>query len=183
MRTLISTLLLLLRFSAHGQVNTEPHFSNISMDSLGDIQWTVTFHQNNSFSIQIEKQVNRNWTNTGAGLGGISLEAKDLTAMKTITSTSRVKFNKGLNIYRLVMTFPDKIVSEDIRFTSNISNDDGSLWIINNTIILDDTVPYEILNSIGATIQKGQNKLIDISGLTNGNYFLYTKTWTKEFVK
>lgn len=183
MRTIILTLILFFTCKIFGQTTDVPHFSNVSITAIGDIQWTVTYHQDISFSIHVEKLMNGTWTNIGGGIGGITLDPKDLRVMKTFTNTSRVKFHKGHNVYRLVMTFPDKIVSDEIELESGISNDDGSLWVVNNKIILDEKVKYEILNSVGATIKKGEDATIDIDDLLNGSYFLYTKTWTKTFTK
>jgi hypothetical protein len=150
---------------------------------MGDIQWTVTYHQDISFSIHIEKLVNGKWTNLDVGLGGISLAERDLSKMSTTTNSNRVKFHKGLNVYRLVMIFPDKIISNEIKLESDISNDDGLLWVVNNKIILDKKMQYEILNSVGSTIKKGEDETINIDDLLNGSYFLYTKAWTKRFIK
>lgn len=183
MRTLIVTFILFSFCKICGQTTVVPHFSEISISAMGDIQWTVTYHQDNSISVHVERLLKGTWTETGSGINGISLEPKDLSVMKTTTNTCRVKFHKGQNAYRLVMTYPDKIVSEEIKLESDISNDDGSLWIVNNKIILDEKVEYEILNSVGATIRKGEESTIDIKDLLNGSYFLYTKSWTKTFTK
>lgn len=183
MRAVLLIFVLCMSTSVRGQSITEPHFSNLSINSMGDLQWTVTYHQDLSFSVHIEKLVNDKWVDLGLGLGGFSLAEKDPSLMQTTTSSTRVKFHKGLNVYRLVMTFPDKIVSPEIKLESETSNDDGSLWIINNSILLDEAVDYEILNSVGTVIAKGEGKTINISNLKEGSYFLYTKNWTKSFSK
>ena len=183
MRTLLLTLILFLSGALTAQKTTLAKFSNLSINKMGDIQWTAIYQRGNGFSVEIEKLVNGKWINTGAGLGGIGVNPESKTKIDTISNTSRVKFHKGTNTYRLVMTWPHKAVSEEIKLESEVSNDDGSVWIVDQKILLDEKVQYEIINSSGTTISKGEAQTIDISAMPDGSYFLYTKTWTKKFAK
>jgi hypothetical protein len=67
--------------------------------------------------------------------------------------------------------------------TSNVSNDDGVLWICGSQIILDNKEYWELISDKDGTIKKGDSKIIDISFLTKGKYWVYTKTSTKPFIK
>lgn len=191
MRTFILTFLVFLGTKSFGQTNQLSKFSDLSINSMGDLTWTISYPDKNGFSIVIEKFQDNKWTRvTGWGLtlshelnNGSDPSNSASTKMTTYTYTSRLKFHKGTNTFRLVMTQPDKVISEEVKLVSDSSNDDGSLWIVNNKIILDEKVQYEILNSVGATLTKGEDQNIDISSLPAGSYFLYTKTSTRPFTK
>src|SRR5688572_12213963 len=119
MRTFIFLLAIHLFNSVFGQTDSQPKFSNVKIDSMGDIQWTVTYPDAERFEVHIEKLVNGKWTDLKVGLYGMSLRTEpdstsDTGTLRTMTHTSRVKFHKGLNIYRLVMIAPDKTVSDEI---------------------------------------------------------------------
>jgi hypothetical protein len=190
MRKLVIIVLSCLVLHSLGQIVQISKFSNLSIDSMGDLKWTIGYHEEDGFDVDIEKFQNSRWHKV-TGLSQILLRASketmqsnlESTKMTTHTHTSRVKFHKGTNIYRLVMTRPDKIISEEVKLISSISNDDGSIWIVDNKIILDEIVQYEILNSDGATLTNGEAKVIDVSILPTGSYFFYTKTSTKQFTK
>lgn len=186
MRTLLNSLLILSIFNLVGQTKSVAKFTNISIDSMGDLKWTTTYFQDlNGLEVAIEKKTGTKWTYVD-GYVSYTMPVKGKSwspSIRTKVDSVRLKFHKGTNVYRLVMKRPEQITSSEITLVSNNSNDDGSIWIVNNNIILDDNVQYEILNSTGSTIKKGEEKTINISDLTKGSYFLYTKSWTKEFKK
>lgn len=184
MRTFLKIFFLFFALFSFGQKTSVAKFSDISIDSLGDLRWSTTFFEDlHGLSIDIEKQNGSKWTVVGGSGFSLIPTTKWSPTIQIKKDSVRIKFHKGLNTYRLVMKWPEKIISEEIKLISNISNDDGSLWIINNSIILDNKVEYEILDQTGTTISKGEKRNIDISSLAKGSYFFYTKDSTRPFVK
>ena len=182
MRTTILSLLLFFAFSSFGQKKQLTKFSSISIDSMGDLKWTTTFNEDLfGLNVNVEKQKGDKWVFVGRAKGAIFGSA--LSTPKTQFDSTRVKFHTGINVYRLVMTQPEQLISEEIKLESKTSNDDGSLWIVSNTIILDNNTHYEILDQNGSTILKGEGRKIDIASLANGSYFFYTKGSTIPFNK
>lgn len=184
MRIFIFLTLFLVSIVSSGQTMQEAKLTDVSINSMGDINWSVTYKGRDGCRIHLEKLVAGQWTTVIPHLGVFTISSpKDPPTVNTLTLTTRIKFHKGTNIYRLVMTYPEKALSEEFKLESEVSNDDGNLWIMNNRIILEESVQFEVLNSNGETVKKGEDKIIDISTLPSGSYFLYTKAWTRQFAK
>ena len=152
---------------------------------MGDLRWTASYVESlQGLSIEIEQFKNNQWIKTGRGSDYCFIPAPGWSPEKRIKRDSaRVKFHKGINRYRLKMTVPVTVISAEIELISNASNDDGSLWIVGNRILLDRKAYYEVLDRQGTTIIKGENETIDISALPRGSYFFYTKKATKPFTR
>ena len=184
---LIFIMCLLTCSNIFAQKDSLAEITNISIDSMGDLRWTTTYVQKsfgNCLSIVIEQLKNEKWDKIAGGIHKMVISKNRVVAQKVIQRDStRVKFKKGTNIYRLKMTFPSKIISPEIQLISNVSNDDGSLMIMGNKIFLDSKEYYEILNQFGEPLLKGEDRTIDISTLSRGSYFLYTKKSSRPFSK
>lgn len=169
----------------YAQKNNVAEITNLSIDSMGDIRWTASYYESlQGLTIEVEQFRSNKWVKTGSGKSACFIPGPRWSPeQKTEKDSIRVKFHKGTTKYRLRMTVPATVISAEITFTSRVSNDDGSLWIVNNKILLDRREYYEILDHQGATIMKGDNETIDISLLPPGSYFFYTKTATRSFVK
>jgi len=178
---------------AFGQKDTIAKFSELSIDSMGKIKWTMTYMgAGPSYSVSAEQFKNNKWVFVGGIGGGFKIVIRKPGPIPTQTNTPTkqirkdsciVKFHKGTNIYRLKMIKPVGGLSSEFQLISKVSNDDGSLWVSGNKIFLDYTENYEILNSSGDPVLKGEDKTIDISSLPHGSYFFYTKKETRPFVK
>ena len=185
---LVFIMCLLTYSNIFAQKDSLAEITNISIDSMGDLRWTTTYYVQksfgNCFSIVIEQLKNEKWDKIAGGIHKMAISKNPVVAQKIIQRDStRVKFKKGINIYRLKMTFPSKIISPEIQLISNVSNDDGSLMIMGNKIFLDNKEYYEILNQFGEPLLKGDDRTIDISTLSRGSYFLYTKKSSLPFTK
>jgi len=190
---LLTILLLSITCFVSGQKDNLVEISNISIDSMGDLRWTVTYIESlDGLSQKIEQFKDNKWVVVGdAGYSIILTKSSDdsgepskwVSTKKSKNDSVRVKFHKGENKFRIRVTVPGKATSSEVVLTSKVSNDDGSLWIVGNKIILDYKVQFEILNHLGATIMKGEDKTIDINSLPKGSYFFYTKTSTRPFLK
>jgi len=166
-----------------GQNDNTPKFSNISIDKMGKIQYTVYYFPNGfDFVISVEQLKNDKWVTINGGMAGI-ITPTNSSELDTISFSSQVKFHKGINTYRLRMIYPNQITSEEFQLVSDVSNDDGSLWIMDNVIYLDDIERYEILDTVGRVALKGESKTINISALPQGSYYFYTKKATILFTK
>lgn len=171
--------------------------SDIRVDSLlGDITWTITYlDQTSSVWQGVERHNGTAWLNfRSAGWvfsfakasESSSLTEKEEPVKKQWVShhdSLRVKFHKGLNRFRIKVTRPDTVVSPEICFRSRVSNDDGSVWIVNQEIQMEQKEYYEIIDHNGTTLLKGEQVKVNISGLRSGAYFLYTKTATRSFTR
>lgn len=186
-------VLLIANLFSYGQTESASKFSDVSIDKFGNIKWTVSYFQDNyGFEIIVEQLKDGKWIDKG-GLGGLIVAVKEKSSsvvtekssstMRVDKGSLQVKFHKGTSIYRLRMIYPNQFTSEEFQFISEVSNDDGSLWIMDNVIYLDNVEKYEILDKVGSKVLDGEAKTIDISSLSQGSYFFYTKKFTKPFMK
>src|SRR6218665_2249954 len=182
--------LVLLTSAALGQKDTITRFSGLSIDTMGNIKCTISYF-GTGFSGCVEQYKNGKWTNI-IGLSsygsrlvirGSAPKPKAPAERKEDVHSCTVKFHKGVNLYRIKSSKPSPAVSEEIKLISKVSNEDGSLWVSGTKIFLDRAEYYEILNGNGDLIRKGEEKIIDISSLSPGSYFFYTKTATTPFTK
>jgi hypothetical protein len=175
-------------------------FSNISIDKFGNVNWTVIYCQNNhGYEMIIEQLKDGKWIKKGdwgvswaqavedeiksfdVPVGAVG--GRSASEIERSEGSTKVKFHKGTNRYRLRMIYPNQFTSGEFQLISSVSNDDGSLWIMDNVIYLDNVEQYEILDKVGATIKKNEASTIDISSLPEGSYFLYTKKATTPFTR
>lgn len=185
LRNYFTIFCFILSFFAFGQnTTTTASISDITIDKFGTIKWVLTYREDYSgYGFDVEHLQNGKWvTCGGSGMGRVG---ENTLSQQLITDTvfCHVKFHKGVNTYRLRMTYPEQIISTEFQLISKVSNDDGSLWIMDGLIYLDNIEKYEILDKFGATLLKGEKQNIDISDLPPGKYFLYTKAATQAFVK
>jgi hypothetical protein len=190
MKTIIlSVLFTLISLPLFQQKDSTIRFSNISIDTLGDLKWTTSYiFDIRGGSLNVECLKGDKWiVIDGSGWSVALIEGSEIpkTAIRESKRDSiRVKFHQGLNKYRITADISGKkAVSQEIQLVSKVSNDDGSIWISGSNIIMDKKEYYEIINQSGSTIQKGEAKIISIASLDKGSYFLYTKTATKPFTK
>lgn len=167
--------------------------SDISIDTLGNLKWKVTSYR--TFEGQVEQFKAGKWI-VIERIGrwpSLVVRTKDGVPIKKVkTSTYKkevewgsasVKFHKGINKYRIVITKPSPHIYTEVILDALRSNDDGSVWIVNNEIIMNVVEYYEIMDQDTKTILKGEAKKINIATLPKGAYFLYTKKATKTFTK
>lgn len=182
-------LLLLTTIVVFGQKDSIIEFSNISIDSMGDIKWSISYIESiRGGSQNIEHFENNKWIIVGGHSWSVSYKkgSPPYTTPIRVSNTDsvRVKFHKGINKYRITALIDNKkSTSTEFQLISKVSNENGELWISGSEIILDTKEYYEIINQSGAVLLKGENKKINISSLNNGSYFLYTKKATKTFTK
>lgn len=176
--------------TAFGQKDTIVKISEFSIDTMGKIKFTISYFGTGA-SGSLEQFKNGKWTSI-QGLSSFRVVKvngkgeplqKETPTRKIEKDSCMVKFHKGVNTYRIKITRPYSAISNEIKLTSKISNDDASVWVSGNKIFLDNTENYEILNSSGDPLLKGVGKTIDISSLPSGSYFFYTKKETRPFVK
>jgi hypothetical protein len=188
----LTLLLITLHLNIWGQNKNSVHFSNISIDTAGLVKWSTTYTgETGSLYIIIERFVNNKWVLAGGfgttsfpvGIGSAPAVPVKVEAVLTRKDSSRVKFHEGINRYRVRMVHPSEGTSPEFQLISKVSNDDGTLWIAGGKILLEKIETYEIIDHNGATVKKGEEKTVDISALAPGNYFFYTKTSTRKFVK
>jgi hypothetical protein len=169
-------------FATFGQKSDPVDFSNISIDTMGLVKWTTKYtHSGSSLHILVERLVNSKWTEVG-GYGSTWLFDPPTSSI-TRNDSSRVKFHKGVNKYRIRMTQPSQATSSEFELISKVSNDDGSLWATGGQIILDKKEYWEIISNKDGLLKKGDSKIVDISFLPSGPYWLYTSSATKTFTK
>lgn len=175
-------LVSIFSLAVFGQKDNPVVFSDISVDSMGLIKWSTAYLQNgHSLQILVERFVDGNWTEAGGF--ATTWEINRRIMINKRTDSSKVKFHRGTNKYRLRMTYPSMAASKEFNLTSKVSNDDGSLWISGGQINLDNKEYWEIIGNNAAVIKKGETQIIDISTLNKGSYWLYTPTSTRSFVK
>jgi hypothetical protein len=187
MKTSLIGCLLLLNSFAFGQKSSELEIYNISIDSMGDLKWTISYIQDlRGGSQQIEHMKGDKWV-VIEDFGWATAPGKEWTPSKNKSSkrdSVRVKFHKGVNKYRIrASVHGEKIISSEVQLISKVANDDNSVWIMGNEIIMDKKEYYEIINQSGEVVLKGEGKKINISSLGKGSYFLYNKKETKKFIK
>ena len=154
---------------------------NIRIDTLGDLKWRSELYGDNSH-IEIEQFKNNKWVSIG-GSSWTCILAFDNKVKRVHNDSVRVKFHKGINRYRLVIK-PSSQAYHEIELISRMANDDGSLWVSGGQIILDRKEYWEIIsNTNGSILKKGETKIVDISLLPKGSYWLYTKAATKPFTR
>jgi hypothetical protein len=193
LKTKLKLIILTLAFSQWmcGQ-NDSLQISDLHIDSLGDLRWTITSYR--SVIGRVERWNGSTWTPVANFnrrrysviplKGAPTTEKKPRVLRKEIDNVKvRVKFHQGLNRYRVVLVKPQSLISPEIELTSRVSNDDGSLWIVGDAIILDQKEYYEIMDQDAKTILKGENEKINITSLPKGSYYLYTKKATRAFTK
>jgi len=193
-KKIYSFWLVVLTSIVFGQKDTITKFSNLSIDTMGNLKFTISYF-GKGFSGCIEQYKNGKWISIRElstfksvirATPASSTENKlvvPLAARKTDTDSCIVKFHRGINRYRIKSLKPYSLVSHEIELNSKVSNDDGSLWIAGNKIFRNETGYYEIMTSGGDVVLKGSEKVVDISSLSPGSYFLYTKTSTAPFTK
>jgi hypothetical protein len=103
---------------------------------MGHVKWTTNYIQDpHSLEIIIERLVKNKWIAVG-GFSCTWLENHNTINISRVDS-SQVKFHKGVNKYRIRMTYPSKATSAEFQLISRVSNDDGSPWISGGQIMLD----------------------------------------------
>jgi hypothetical protein len=177
--------------TAFGQKDTIVTISEFSIDTMGKIKFAISYFGTGT-SGSLEQYKNGKWTNI-QGLGSsrwviVNRKTeeplqKKIPTRKIEKDSCTVKFHKGVNTYRIKITRPYRAISNEIKLTSKVSNDDGSVWVSGNKIFRDDVEYYEIMNNNGDLVLKGEDKTIDISSLSPGSYFFYTKKSTTPFTK
>lgn len=175
----------------YGQ-NDSLQISDLRIDSLGDLHLTIAHYR--PVSGQVERWNGNTWKSVARlssgrytiikASGTAPAEKKPKPLKRKIESeTIRVKFHQGLNRYRIVLVKPQPLVSPEIELQSKVSNDDGSLWIVGDEIILDEKEYYEIMDQDAKTISKGESEKINIASLPKGSYYFYTRKATRPFTK
>lgn len=186
-KVLLTVIIFSIVSFSFGQKDTLVEIRNISIDSMGNLKWKITYLEDESrrLDMDIEQFKGGKWVVASGGTSQSELFPPDKRTASKITRNDsvRLKFHKGENRFRIKVTYPSKFISEEVVLNSKVANDDGSVWIMGSKIFLEQKETYEILNSVGATIAKGEGKTIDISALPNGKYFFYTKESTKPFEK
>lgn len=189
---LFTLCLMVVTYWLPAQIDTTTRFTQLSIDTMGKLNFAVSYF-GTSFKGYVQQYKNGGWRNVGelgSGShvvirygGGETPRKKTPAARREFTSFCILKFHKGENRYRIKSSKPYELLSPEIILNSKVSNDDGSVWVSGHTIIRDQAEYFEILNSSGDLIFKGEEKIIDISALSPGSYYLYTKTSTLPFTK
>ncbi|MDR2836727.1 MAG: hypothetical protein LBV69_11170 [Bacteroidales bacterium] len=88
----------------------------------------------------------------------------------------------GINNYRIYQIdfYGQKTYSEVLSF-SNVKRPNSIVSKNNNQIVLKEDATYSIVDNLGNELQNGTQKTIDISNLSDGNYFLCFENHYAEF--
>lgn len=151
-------------------------YSDLSIDSLGNFKYNYSsnpsYNQVTATFPYIERFDRGKWVNAD---GRICKNKSDFKI-----NCGKVRFHKGINKYRLTCYGCEK--STEFILNSKYSTYDQPVWIVNNEI-QGDYDYYEIIDNSGYVILKGKGSDINISSLSKGSYFLYTKKQTLKFTK
>lgn len=163
------------------QQSPKARFGTLTITINGLLKWE-TYYKGSALKGYVEQFRWNKWI-TISSFETSPLMAKSDETM--FTDSLHVSLSTGENKFRIVITSPEELTSPDIKLlmgTPANNSPDGVLKVDKELDIGYETT-YYIYDEKGNTMLHGDGKIIDVSTLQKGLYYLKTKTEIKGFMK